>query len=54
MWDITRGPHLVGPHRWEWVCANTARGLVMGYAWTHRQARRRLLRAERELYGEVW
>lgn len=51
MWDIKRGPHWIGPCRWQWVASNTAHGIVMGYAWTHWQARHRLLRAERELFG---
>lgn len=52
MWRIERGPNRIGPRRWEWVCASTAHGLLMGYAWFHWQAERRLLRAEAELYGE--
>lgn len=50
MWRISRGPHLVGPRRWEWVCGSTAHGLIMGYAWIHWQAKRRLDKAEGDLY----
>jgi len=51
MWRISRSDHVVGPRRWEWVCASTAHGLIMGWAWTRRQAERRLRKAESKLYG---
>lgn len=50
MWSIERTSIPIGPRRWEWVCMSSAHGLIMGYAWTKRQAERRLLRAEAELY----
>jgi len=51
VWKIERGPHRVGPRRWEWQCASSAYGLIYGYAWYYRQAERRLLAAEGELYN---
>lgn len=51
MWHIKRTRYIVGPYAWEWQCASTAYGLIWGHAWTKRQAERRLLRAEYELYG---
>ena len=52
MWEIKRRPLIIGPKRWEWCCANTAYGLIMGYAWTKRGAEQKLIRAERRLYSE--
>ena len=52
-WHIERTTSWVNPlspNRWEWMCANTAYGMILGYARTKRQAERRLLHAETELY----
>jgi len=47
MWSIKRKGL-----KWEYVCANTAYGLIFGYAWTKKGAKKKLIQAERELYSE--
>ena len=49
MWRIERTRVPIGPRRWHWIFIVTSHGMVAGYAWTKRQAERRLYEAQEEL-----